>query len=221
MKMLLLNILEDTNFYYFGQYSVRKKGTEKKELKTNIKNGRFVYIDCAFFHYLLKELLISKFYRLNFLYFWNVESNGSLEIVLQPTKYDLIDYNWNERIYQMVREKCELDNALSWLSTLGGAFSALGDYFPNCAHTAGKISFHQLYLALRLGDPNIVSRCQLYFSLSLIQQKRYKTARRIISKEYQNAKNATIVDNRLLNMCKGIWSKMQYEYNLYKRSRTK
>lgn len=29
-------------------------------------------------------------------------------------------------------EKRELDSALAWLSTLGGAFSALGDDFENC-----------------------------------------------------------------------------------------
>ncbi|KAG5897845.1 hypothetical protein JTB14_011843 [Gonioctena quinquepunctata] len=119
----------------------------------------------------------------------------------------------------MVRERCELDNTLSWLSTLGGAFSALGDYFPNCAHTAGKISFHQLNLAHRLGDPNIAARCRLYSSLSLIQQKRFKLAEAIILREYHNAKSASIVDKRLLNMCKGIWSKLQYEHQLFKKSR--
>lgn len=44
-----------------------------------------------------------------------------------------------------------MDHAFSWLSTLGGAFSALGDYFENCAETAGKISIQQLQLAFRLG----------------------------------------------------------------------
>lgn len=51
----------------------------------------------------------------------------------------------------MVKERCEVDHAFSWLSTLGGAFSALGDYFENCAETAGKISIQQLQLAFRLG----------------------------------------------------------------------
>lgn len=38
----------------------------------------------------------------------------------------------------MVRERCELDHALSWLSTLGGAFSALG-----------KIIYHNSSLTLK------------------------------------------------------------------------
>lgn len=31
----------------------------------------------------------------------------------------------------MVVERRELDNSFSWMSTLGGAYSALGDYIPN------------------------------------------------------------------------------------------
>lgn len=114
----------------------------------------------------------------------------------------------------MIRERCELDHALSWLSTLGGAFSALGDYFSNCALIAGKISVHQLQLALRLNDPNIVTRCRLYFSLSLIQRKYFKFAKRIIHEEYVKAKSDVVVDERLVRMCKGIWAKLQYEYGL-------
>lgn len=119
----------------------------------------------------------------------------------------------------MLRERCELDHALSWLSTLGGAFSALGDYFSNCALMAGKISVHQLQLALRLNDPNIVTRCRLYFSLSLIQRKYFQLARRIIEEEYLKAKTDVVVDERLVNMCKGIWAKLQYEYSLHRRKR--
>lgn len=121
----------------------------------------------------------------------------------------------------MIRERCELDHALSWLSTLGGAFSALGDYFSNCALIAGKISVHQLQLALRLDDPTIVTRCRLYFSLSLIQQQHFELARRIILEEYAKAKSATVVDGRLVNMCRGIWAKLQYEYALSTRRRRK
>lgn len=117
----------------------------------------------------------------------------------------------------MIRERCELDHTLSWLSTLGGAFSALGDYFINYAEMAGKISVHQLQLALRLNDPNVVTRCRLYFSLSLIQRSYFKLAKRIIEEEYVKAKTAVVVDERLVRMCKGIWSKLQYEYNLCRK----
>lgn len=32
----------------------------------------------------------------------------------------------------MANERKEIDHAMSWLSTLGGAFSALGDRFDSC-----------------------------------------------------------------------------------------
>ena len=35
----------------------------------------------------------------------------------------------------MVMERSELDNAMSWLSALGGAYSALGDHFSHCVST--------------------------------------------------------------------------------------
>lgn len=63
-------------------------------------------------------------------------------------------------------------------------------------------------------DPNIASRCCLYFSLSLIQKGEFTKAKKIIFNEYSNAKKANVKDEKLLNMCKGIWSKLQYEYNL-------
>lgn len=125
----------------------------------------------------------------------------------------------NEITYHLVRERLELDHALSWLSTLGGAFSALGDYFPSAAEMAGKISLHQFKLALRLHDPNIQARCRLFLSLSLIQQRCYQIAKKIILEEYKSAKNSVVVDERLVKMCFGIWSKLKYERSRNKKIR--
>ncbi|XP_050503118.1 uncharacterized protein F58A4.6 [Diabrotica virgifera virgifera] len=212
MKKLYI-ILTD-GIYCYGRYVIKRNNV--KEFKSISNGTEILQLDSTFWHYLFKELVISCLYRQCFILHWTLGDNNGIVIKLQPTSYDLIDYNWNERIYLLVRERCELDHALSWLSTLGGAFSALGDYFANCAETAGKISFHQLKLALRLGDPSIASRCRLYLSLSFIQKKRYKLARRIIETEYQIAKKTSIVDPRLINMCRGIWSKLQYEHLVYK-----
>lgn len=126
----------------------------------------------------------------------------------------------NDRLTYLVREKCELEHALSWLSTLGGAFSALGDYYANCAETAGRISFNQFRLAMRLQDPAVMTRCRLYLGLSLVQRREFQTARRIIRYEYDRAKSVNVVDERLLKMCKGIWSKLQYEHQIAKSCKT-
>lgn len=38
----------------------------------------------------------------------------------------------NQKITQIAMERREVDHAMSWLSTLGGAFSALGEEFQYC-----------------------------------------------------------------------------------------
>lgn len=122
-----------------------------------------------------------------------------------------------EIVRVLVWEQLETDHMMSWLSTLGGAFSALGDYFDDRANIAGKISIHQMKLAVRSGDPGVVSRCLLYLSIAYIQKHRFKAARFIISSQYQFAKQTE--DNRLTKMCLGIWSKLQYTYKIARLQR--
>lgn len=73
----------------------------------------------------------------------------------------------------------------------------------------------------RLGDPTTVARCKLYLSLSLIQRGSLLLARRIILEQYNIAKNSNFVDARLINMCKGIWSKLQYCWKINKAEKIK
>lgn len=117
-----------------------------------------------------------------------------------------------EIVRLLVWEELEIDQMMSWLSTLGGAFSALGDYFSTSAEIAGKISFHQMKLAIRLDNPFLLSRCFLYLSISLIQKNKFKSARKIIEKQYEFAQECH--DTRLRKMCLGIWSKLQYTHHM-------
>ncbi|XP_075219505.1 uncharacterized protein F58A4.6 isoform X2 [Lycorma delicatula] len=120
--------------------------------------------------------------------------------------------NRNERLETMCLERRELDHAMSWLSTLGGAFSALGEKYEHFAYMAGRTSVEQFRLAIRLGDDLIVARCKLYYALSLIQRGYLSPARKIVKQQYDLAKNSVVVDNRLVRMCLGIWAKLKYEY---------
>lgn len=165
-----------------------------------------------FTHYLIKELYISNNYRKNFIKRTMKNNSRQIEIKMEEPMKHILDYNWNKRTTYMVLERSEVDNALSWLSTLGGAFSALGDYFPSAADMAGKISLRQFQLALRLGDETIQSRCRLFMSLSLIQKGKLKSARKIVLNEYKLAKCNIIKDHRLVKMCLGIWAKLSYEW---------
>lgn len=138
--------------------------------------------------------------------------------VIHPQK-EMIDYKGNKMFEISCIERRELDNAMAWLSTLGGAFSALGDSIENCATIAGKISLRQLQIAYRLGDPYLAARCKLYMALSLIQKNSFKLAKTIIQAQYLFANHGPIIDYRLKSMCLGIWAKLKYERKKFKELR--
>lgn len=79
---------------------------------------------------------------------------------------------------------------------------------------------YQLKLAYRCGDPSIIARCKLYYSISLIQKERLRAAKEIILTEYEYAKQERIAgDDRIYKMCHGIWLKLQYAYLQRKQRR--
>nr|XP_018909309.1 PREDICTED: uncharacterized protein LOC109038640 [Bemisia tabaci] len=134
-----------------------------------------------------------------------------IKLLISSPSYHVLDYLWCQRLERLCYERQELETAMAWLSTLGGAFSALGDKQEQCAVIAGKISVQQLRNAMRLGDPLTVARCKLYFSLSLIQQRKFRPAKHIIKEQYQLAIANAEKDFKLVRMCLGIWSKLKYE----------
>lgn len=140
-----------------------------------------------------------------------------LLVKLVPAVKEPIDKVWSFITLKTLWEAIEIDHLMSWLSTLGGGYSALGDDFTKCAETAGKISLKQLNLGLQLGDPFIMSRCKLYYSISLIQTGRLRSAKKIIREEYKFAKKREEDDPRLAKMCEGIWLKLLYEYWIKKK----
>lgn len=78
------------------------------------------------------------------------------------------------------------------------------------AEMAGKISVHQMKLAFQLGDPFLVARCKLYYSIALIQRGLIRPAKEIVRSQYRFAKQEEEFDPKLLKMCLGIWSKLVY-----------
>lgn len=87
------------------------------------------------------------------------------------------------------------------------------------AEIAGKISVYQLNLAMAFGDPLLVCRCKLYYSLSMMQKGYLRQAKRLILQQYEFAQTVEEYDDRLVKMCHGIWMKLQYAYTLRKRKR--
>ncbi|XP_064537110.1 uncharacterized protein F58A4.6 [Drosophila montana] len=135
-----------------------------------------------------------------------------LWLSLHPPEHDTIDYKWADMVAHTIWEHIEVEHLMSWLSTLGGGFSALGEQFERCAQTAGKISLQQLTIGLRLGDPFLQARCKLYYSISLIQRGQLRQAKRMIRAQYRFAKQHEEHDHRLVRMCLGIWLRLRFEY---------
>lgn len=71
----------------------------------------------------------------------------------------------------------------------------------------------QLKIALRIGDPLTAVRCKLYASISFMQRGFYKQAKLIVQSQYIFIKSQSIIDERLIKMCHGIWTKLRYEIN--------
>ncbi|XP_063699270.1 uncharacterized protein F58A4.6 [Culicoides brevitarsis] len=141
-------------------------------------------------------------------------------IKIEPAKRESLDYYWGHMTSQTIWECIELDYIMSWMSTLGGAFSALGDYKLESAEIAGKISIHQLKLAMRIGDPSTIARCKLYLSISLMQKNHFKAARALIIDQYRFALSQKESNRTLVNMCLGIWSKLRYMRHMRKTGKT-
>ncbi|XP_012523792.1 uncharacterized protein F58A4.6 [Monomorium pharaonis] len=146
-----------------------------------------------------------------------VEHSQLILVRLRAPRRQFLDHKWSEKLMQMVVERQEADHAMSWLSTLGGAFSALGEEFEHCATMAGKISVKQFELAMRLNNPLLVARCRLYAALSLIQRGHFATPKYMIRKIYKFALREN--DVRLQNMCQGVWVKLQYNYKQYRQKK--
>uniref|UniRef100_A0A0P4W7F9 Uncharacterized protein n=1 Tax=Scylla olivacea TaxID=85551 RepID=A0A0P4W7F9_SCYOL len=201
--------------------------------KTGESKMKAVHIQTQglFFAAFLRELQKSLVYRLSVVEQWTCvwrkryektsssdnRAGAVIQVKLHNSLPHVLDYAWGERMCQCVVERQQLDIMMSWLSTLGGACSALGDHLVDFAERAGAISVKQLEIALRLGDPNMASRCKLYAAISLIQKCRFKLAARIVKQEYLWALSVLpeARDIRLVKMCQGIWTKLRHEKKIY------
>ncbi|CAH1801078.1 unnamed protein product [Owenia fusiformis] len=138
----------------------------------------------------------------------------------------ILDYKWSYRVCRLVCNSILIQDAMAWLSTLGGGYSALGDHFQHHAQEAGRISNHQFKIALELGDPGLTARCRIYLAQSLMQQGCLKQARNILRSQYEVAVKRKSTDPKLVNMCKGVWNRLKYLHsqrliNSYKQSPVK
>uniref|UniRef100_A0A0K0G0G9 Sel1 repeat family protein n=1 Tax=Strongyloides venezuelensis TaxID=75913 RepID=A0A0K0G0G9_STRVS len=119
----------------------------------------------------------------------------------------LIDYSWNYFITKYFLENLYLEKTMWNLSTFGGAYSSMGDYFDNFALVAGKLSIAQYNIAKKMGNQVMMSRCKLFFALSLAQRNQIKLAFYLIKEEYDKAKLDR--NHFILDCAKGTLAKIK------------
>lgn len=121
-----------------------------------------------------------------------------------------VDYAWTYRIGGQMVKKMLLEEAFAWFSTLGGAYSSLGDHFSSFAEQAGKIAMKQLKIANEEGDPILACKAKLFFAQSLMQRGYIIESGRIIKAQTIFAKRMTVPDSKLLTMCRALRKRWKY-----------
>ncbi|KAL7061764.1 hypothetical protein AAHC03_01621 [Spirometra sp. Aus1] len=151
--------------------------------------------------------------------FQEMRANFGDIYVFCPPPFNTFELN-NSGYYVVVRllyKHIILLEAMSWLSTLGGGFSCLGDRFEDAAEIAGAISLRQMRLATAMQIPFFQARCRLFFAQSMMQRGQLKPSADIIRSVYKFAKEAPFYDNppelHLDLMCRGLWTRLVYLWN--------
>ena len=121
------------------------------------------------------------------------------------------EIEWSIRILQQMLEHLQLEAVFAWLSTLGGAHSALGDYFNKNAEIAWELSLKQLYIAVKIGNPTLTAHCKLFMSISLMQRGHFIAASKIIrSVTISIVNDKRLQERRLINCCKAAKVRLKY-----------
>jgi adenylate cyclase class IV len=157
-------------------------------------------------------------YRLNFVRNWInkilADKNLLLNLHMFESK-DKLDSLGNKMSSILLWEFIELEDALHWLSTLGGAFSNLGEHDQAFAKRAGENAQKQLIVATKFGDPMVVAKCWLFVAMSLMQQKIFYNAKIIVRNVYAHCRHKSMKNlvgtGKLVVMCRGIWARLCYE----------
>lgn len=136
-----------------------------------------------------------------------------------------LDYKSCRLVSQQLWQEIETEDALNWLSTLGGAYSNLGEHSEDFARQAGDNAKKQMQVILRSQQlhksPSVILRCWLFLAMSAMQQGRLKDSRKILQSVYQTSKTGLTPadrDVKIEKMCLGIWSRLKYAWQVNKKS---
>jgi len=152
--------------------------------------------------------------------YWTAGKSKSTVLVLDicPLVRSVLDHGGCALASSVLWRHIEQDDALHWLSTLGGAFSNLGEKRPEFALKAGRNAGKQLVVGLSSGDVSLVARCQLFIAHSLIQLGHLRSAVMLVRSVWRSCHSSPLanlaISHKLSNMCLGIWARLKYERRL-------
>lgn len=124
--------------------------------------------------------------------------------------HSLIDHNWSKKILELVGNKAQLMESFSWLSTVGGGFSSLGERDNKFSMRAASLSLgHQLKLAELLGDQRLEVMCHIFAALAALQLDNKQFCRNYITNVIMPMMNQLPYrDPILINMLKHIYFRL-------------
>eukprot|EP00112_Aurelia_sp_Birch-Aquarium-sp1_P006702 Seg1734.4 transcript_id=Seg1734.4/GoldUCD/mRNA.D3Y31 product="Transmembrane 9 superfamily member 1" protein_id=Seg1734.4/GoldUCD/D3Y31 len=114
---------------------------------------------------------------------------ASISVALTYFQLSAEDYQWwwasifcsgSYMMLPLLLGRFYLEYIMACLSTLGGAYSSLGEQSKYHATIAGKLSIKQLAVASKLNNPILASHCKIYHAHSLMQTRKFKAASKII-----------------------------------------
>merc|ERR1719431_2453455 len=116
------------------------------------------------------RLVQGEAYRRQVLLHWH----RPLALLLTAPAPHPLDYQGGSLAQGVLLRAVESEDALHWLSTLGGAYSNLGEGSLDRARQAGRNAMRQLAVVGRDGDVTMAMKCWLFIGQSLVQQGSFK-----------------------------------------------
>lgn len=116
--------------HYYNRQSIQPAGgTDSDKSQKKAVRRLQLQLDAITGNYWLRELLQQKALR------ERLQAEHNVQLVwlsFHPPERDTIDYKWADMLAHTIWEHIEMEHLMSWLSTLGGGFSALGEQFERC-----------------------------------------------------------------------------------------
>ena len=147
--------------------------------------------------------------------YWSGCNISRLLIDPRLERLEFLDYIGCHMTSTLLWRVIEQDDALHWLSTLGGAFSNLGEKDQQFAMRAGTNAFKQLLVGSSCGDLTVVAKCQLFIGHSELQLGQLRSAARRVRSVWRLCHSPPLSNiaatDKLVTMCRGVWSRIKYE----------